>query len=103
VVPDEAKILKSEAEAVTVSAVAILISVALLERRSRTGFRTVVNFDFLNPGYLGSRQFFSGGLQLRNMGMQLRCKHCDRSFSPLFCGGSKQTAKSFKTCQKSRK
>jgi len=31
--------------------------------------------------------------------MQLRCKHCDRSFSPLFCVVSKLIAKSFKTCQ----
>jgi len=54
------------------------------------------------PGYLGSRQFFQRrfAMPIEKYGDALRCKHCDRSFSPLFCGGSKQTAKSFKTSRK---
>jgi len=100
------KILKTRGEAVTVSAaVAILISDCADWNAGREqASRTVVNFRFSQSRVFRIAPVFFQrfAMPIENMGMRLRCKHCDRSFSPLFCG-SKQTAKSFKTCQKSRK
>jgi len=76
IVLDEAQnVKKSRGEAVPVRAATILISDCTNRDAGREqASRTMVDFRFLNPGYLGPRQFFSAGLRcrLRNMGMQLQ-------------------------------
>jgi len=60
----------------------------------------MVDFRFSQSRVFRPRQFFQRRFAMPIEKYGDAAKHCDRSFSPLFCGVSKLIAKSFKTLEK---